>query len=288
MALGFCTPQFYSFTQDFKDSERDVPYVVTPIPVVNEMLRLAQPLPGDILIDLGSGDGRIVINAAKEFGIKAVGIEIDPELVNKSKMNALRAGVGRLVEFRRQDLFTVVLRPYSILTMYLLPEINQRLLPKIFREMRPGSRVISHDFDMGEWLPDETGTVFGEWLHLVNMWIVPANVSGLWRLTLNQPAEEANLQFSLQLTQRFQVIKGSLTRPEQPAKVIQNTSLKGNKIAFSISEFRSGQEVTMFFQGQIKGEIISGTLEVSGNRGLIHKTAWRARRSAGTMIKTIY
>jgi len=164
----------------------DVPFVVTPDNVTLAMLNLAKVIPEDYLIDLGSGDGRIVITAAKRFGARGLGVEIVPDLVAKSRAAAGAAGVSQRAIFREQDLFQTDLAPASVITMYLLPEVNLQLRPKLLH-LRPGTRIVSHDWDMGEWQPDKTVTVdvpdkpIGrEKLSRVHLWIVPARVDGAW------------------------------------------------------------------------------------------------------------
>jgi SAM-dependent methyltransferase len=140
--------------------EPDVIYVPTPQPVVEAMLELAQVKAADVVYDLGSGDGRIVITAAKKYGAHGVGIEMDPALVKKARENAAAAGVASRVRFVTADLFTTDLRPASVVTLYLLQSINERLRPKLVRELKPGARVVSHVFNMGpEWPPEQTITV---------------------------------------------------------------------------------------------------------------------------------
>jgi SAM-dependent methyltransferase len=136
------------------DSPHIAPFVTTPHEVVSRMLELAEIKQGDVLYDLGSGDGRIVVAAAKKFGIRAVGFEIDPVLVKDSRQIIKQAGLERLVEIREQDIRTVDFSPASVVTMYLYPAANLRLRPVLMRELKPGSRVISHDFGMGSWKPD--------------------------------------------------------------------------------------------------------------------------------------
>ena len=140
-------------------SKQIVPFVPTPQAVVDKMLALAQVKKGDVLYDLGSGDGRIVIAAAKKYGIKAVGFEVDPELIQKSRANIRKAGLEHLAEIRAQDILTVDLSPASVVTMYLLPSVNMTLRPKVWRELKPGARLVSHAFDMGDWEPDKTELV---------------------------------------------------------------------------------------------------------------------------------
>ena len=153
-----------------------VPYVPTPQEVVERMLELAQVKKGDVVYDLGSGDGRIVVTAAKKYGVKAIGFEIDPERIKESKENIAKAGVGNLVEIRQQDIRTVDLSGASVLTMYLLPEVNLMIRPNIWKHMKPGSRVVSHDFDMGDWKPLKTEHIkdSSTWDHTLYLWHVEA------------------------------------------------------------------------------------------------------------------
>jgi tRNA G37 N-methylase Trm5 len=153
-----------------------VPYVPTPQEVVDRMLELAQVKKGDVVYDLGSGDGRIVITAAKKYGVKAIGFEIDPERIRESTENIKKAGVGHLVEIRQQDIRSVDLSAASVLTMYLLPEVNLMIRPNIWKQMKPGSRVVSHDFDMGDWKPVKTENIkdASSWDHTLYLWHVPA------------------------------------------------------------------------------------------------------------------
>ena len=189
----------------------DVPFVVTPDNVTNAMVQLANVGPEDYLIDLGSGDGRIVIAAAKR-GARGLGIEIVPDLVAKSRESALAAGVANRAFFREQDLFKTDLSPATVITMYLLPEVNLQLRPRLLH-LRPGTRIVSHDWDMGEWQPDRTilvdapdkpiGREKNSKLHL---WIVPAHVQGDYCGTGKAKGVE------LRLAQEFQRFRGQLNR----------------------------------------------------------------------------
>ena len=164
----------------------DVPFVVTPDNVTVAMLQIARVGPEDFVLDLGSGDGRIVITAAKRFGARGLGVEIVPELVEKSREAARNMGVAQHAHFREQDLFKTDLSPASVITMYLLPEVNLQLRPRLL-QLRPGTRVVSHDWDMGEWEPDKTAkldvpdkSIGREKTSKVHLWIVPARVEGTW------------------------------------------------------------------------------------------------------------
>ncbi len=164
----------------------DVPYITTPDSVTLEMLRIADVNAGDHVIDLGSGDGRIVVTAAKRFGASGLGVEIVPDLVRQSIDNARRAGVADRAAFRQQDIFETDLSPATVVTLYLLPEFNLRLRPALLA-LKPGTRIVSHDWDMGDWKPDRTVTldvpdkkIGREKRSHVHLWRVPARVQGLW------------------------------------------------------------------------------------------------------------
>ena len=150
--------------------EADVPFVVTPQSTVNHMLELAGVSADDVVYDLGSGDGRIPITAAERYGARGVGIEIKPDLVRRARTNASVSGVGDRVEFRRQDLFEAEFSEATVVTLYLFPEINIKLRPLLFEQLAPGTRVVSHSFDMDAWAPDSTTRVNGDVLYL---WTIP-------------------------------------------------------------------------------------------------------------------
>jgi ribosomal protein L11 methylase PrmA len=148
----------------------DVIFVPTPQEVVEDMLRLANVGKGDILYDLGSGDGRIAITAAKKYGIKATGIDIDPERIREATENARKAGVTDRVQFRQEDLFQANFRDATVVTLYLLPDLNVKLRPKLWNELKPGTRIVSHQFDMGKWKPEKTLESEGRTIYF---WTVP-------------------------------------------------------------------------------------------------------------------
>ena len=153
---------------------QDVPDVRTPLVVVNEMLRLAAVSADDVVYDLGSGDGRIVIAAARDRGARGVGFEIDPDLVAQAVERARRLGLAERVTFRQDDLFKADLREATVVTLYLSPDLNRRLRPKLLEELRPGSRIVSHNFDMGDWKPTRTIQVTSnEGTHALHLWVVP-------------------------------------------------------------------------------------------------------------------
>ena len=185
----------------------EVPFITTPDRVTVAMLAIAGVGPRDRVIDLGSGDGRIVITAARRFGARGLGVEIDPALVERSRANARQAGVEGRVEFREQDLFKTELTAATVVTMYLLPDVNLALRPSLLA-LAPGTRIVSHDWDMADWLPDRTLTldvpdkaIGREKLSRIHLWIVPAAVAGAWC----GPRGTA-----LRLEQRFQLAQGRL------------------------------------------------------------------------------
>jgi SAM-dependent methyltransferase len=194
-------------------AQEEVPFVTSPDNVTLEMLRLADVGPRDYLIDLGSGDGRIVILAAKRFGARGMGVEIVPDLVQRSRSSAAAAGVADSARFEVQDLFQTDLSPASVVTMYLLPEVNLQLRPRILA-LKPGTRIVSHDWDMGDWKPDRTSVldVPDKKVGLaksskVHLWIVPAQFNGLW--CGSGPLKD----YSLRLRQKHQEAEGEIARP---------------------------------------------------------------------------
>jgi len=193
----------------------EVPFVTTPDNVTLEMLRIANVGPQDHVIDLGSGDGRIVILAARRFGATGLGVEIVPELVRQSLRSARDAGVAERVSFREQDLFQTDLSGATVITMYLLPQVNLQLRPALLA-LKPGTRIVSHDWDMGDWQPDRSTVVPVPDKKLgldkssrVHLWVVPARFEGLWCGT------GLIHEFSLQLAQAHQQVQGKLARRER-------------------------------------------------------------------------
>ncbi len=235
----------------------DVPYVPTPHELVDLMLDMADVGPGDHLIDLGSGDGRIVIAAVRDRGVpSAVGVEIDPARIEEANANARAAGVEDRVVFERGDLFEKDFSDATVLTMYLLRTINLRLRPIILENLAPGTRVVSHVFDMADWTPDRT-----EWIGSVPvyLWIVPARVAGDWVLETGDDAPS----FALSIMQNFQRIQGTATR-DGTRHLLASATLHGNEIRF---EFGGEQFVGMVDGDTIRGRTVSGM-----------ERSWHARR----------
>jgi hypothetical protein len=201
------------------EDDLDVPYVPTPMRVVDRMLEMAAVGPADYLIDLGSGDGRIPVAAARR-GARALGVDIDPLRIDEAHAAARFAGVETRARFRRQDLFATPLREATVVTMYLLPSVNLALRPRILTELRPGTRVLSHNFTMGDWQPDAAEELDASHIYL---WIVPAVVGGSWTVRL---ADGGVLP--LELEQRFQEVSGTLG-----GRPIREAALRGTDFRFT-------------------------------------------------------
>jgi SAM-dependent methyltransferase len=248
---------------------KDVPYVPTPQKTVEKMLALAEVSGEDLLYDLGCGDGRIVITAATRYGTRGIGVDIDPSLVRMSQENAGRANVSHLVQFIQADLFRIDFREASVVTLYLLQHINIQLRPKLLNDLRPGSRIVSHAFDMGEWQSDQM--VNGKF-NRIYLWVVPANASGVWKWDSTSAEGDAE-HFTIEIIQRFQEVTGTASAKGSPMP-IEFGKIVGDNIHFTMmSEAGSAR-----FEGKVQGHIIEGTIESAGGR-----TAWRATRDPATM-----
>src|SRR5512134_2974480 len=170
-ALGLCLASLaITASAQTAPPALDVPYVPTPQPVVDAMLRLAKVKRGDVLYDLGSGDGRIVITAAKRYGVRGTGVDIDPQRIREANANARKAGVAGRVRFVNEDLFQIDFSDATVVTLYLLPRLNLQLRPRLISELRPGTRIVSHGFDMGDWQPERVVEVGSSTIYL---WTVP-------------------------------------------------------------------------------------------------------------------
>ena len=255
----------------------EVPYVQTPQNVVDAILELAAVGADDRLIDLGSGDGRIVITAARRYGTLGLGIEIDPRLVELATRNAERTGVAGRARFVQQDLFETDFSAATVLTLYLLPDVNLALRPKLLDTLAPGTRIVSHDWDMGEWRPDRSVTVPApgkpvgrEQTSTVHLWIVPARVAGRWTGTIEDRGRARRIELTIE--QRFQDLGiGLATRAAPP--VFGSGSLVGNRLAFTLTQGGATQR----FEGSVRDDRIEGRVLI-GERQL----RWHANRRAAT------
>ncbi|MPZ38410.1 MAG: methyltransferase domain-containing protein [Rhizobiales bacterium] len=231
---------------------KDVVWVPSPQALVDRMLDMAKLAPGEYHMDLGSGDGRTVITAAKRGAI-AVGVEYNPNMVALARENAKQAGVGDRATFIEGDLFKADISKANVITLFLLPDINLRLRPKLL-DLRPGTRIVSNSFDMGDWTPDQTIQAGGEctsWCR-AHLWIVPAKVGGTWKLPDGG---------ELTLEQKYQTITGSLRMGSS------NMNISNGKVIADQVTFTAG---TMQYTGRVSGNTIEGIAQTS--------TSWRATR----------
>ena len=262
-----------------------VEFIPTPQDVVVEMLKAAQVTKEDIVYDLGCGDGRFVITAAKMFGARGVGIDIDSTLISKCRVNAEKAGVAERVNFLTQDLYETDISEATVVTIYLLPELNLLLRPKLLKELKPNTRVVSHAFDMGDWLPDRQGVVknarfymapdfFFEQDATFYLWVIPAKAAGTWCWEV--PSIISKEPYRLHLTQKYQILKGYLTMQNRRLP-IKDIKLSGNHLHFTSPAYLKGRKVTVDYRGTIEGNVINGMIEVK--EGPLSKTyPWRAFR----------
>jgi SAM-dependent methyltransferase len=248
----------------------DAPYVPTGSMTIDEMLRICRVTKDDIVYDLGSGDGRIVIAAAKNFGARGVGIEIDPGLIEQSRQNAVKAGVEERVRFIEQDLFKADFGEATVVTLYLLPEMNLKLRPLLIRQLNPGSRVVAHDFPIAGWQPDRVERSF---LSTIYFWVVPANASGEWEW---QEARSPGQLRRLKLGQLFQQVRGSLRTPSSVLP-LSDALIKGDYISFTVNEADGSAVTTAKYEGRIRGNTIEGTVQRAGRSGTL-RSYWSAKR----------
>jgi SAM-dependent methyltransferase len=255
--------------------ELDVPYEPSSENVVRAMLEIAQVGKDDLVYDLGCGDGRIVIATAQKAGARGVGVDLDPVRIKESLENARKAKVTNRVQFFQQDLFQTDIAKATVVMLYLWPEVNLKLRPKLLRELKPGTRVVSHSHDMGSWEPDQTlRTTDG---HRVYFWVLPANVTGIWKWDL--PGEKE--RYVMKLSQQFQRVSGTLQLGPDEIPV-KNLKLRGDRLQFVTERFFKGRKQTQRFIGRVQGHLVQGTAEetTAGSQG---KQTWKAKRDPLSM-----
>lgn len=257
------------YTPQVGQEGKDVIWVPTPQALVDRMLQIAGVTARDYVVDLGSGDGRTVITAAKKLGARALGIEYNPDMVELSKRNAVKEGVAGRASFMKADIFETDFSDATVITMYLLPQLNLKLRPKI-SGMKPGTRVVSHAFSMDDWQPDQIETVEGRTAYL---WIVPAKVEGTWRWDIPSGGPRS---YELLLRQHFQMVEG-LVRADSKTGQVRNLKLRGDRITFSVMEFAGVETVIQRdFAGRVSGNTIEGTMKLPNGTGEMKWTATRA------------
>ena len=270
VALAGFAAGFGAAAADLEPVKNAGPYVPSPQSVVADMLRYAEVGPGDFVIDLGSGDGRIVLTAAKVFGARGFGVEIKEELVKRANEAAHREGVADRVKFVKQDLFKTDVSQATVVTMYLLPDTVNLLKDKFLAELRPGTRIVSHDYGLTGWIPEKYTQfdledkvhISGVTTTIIWLYLVPAKVAGKWSLQL--PPAYSKQPMTLQLKQQLTRVSGSarLDGKEYP---LEDVKLRGDRISFKLAG-RKGE-----FTGQVKDRTIEGILEAGGA-----KSPWSA------------
>ena len=236
------------FTPQVGQAGKDVIWVPTPEDLVERMLRMAQTTPNDFVIDLGSGDGRIAIAAAKKFNARSMGIEYNPDMVELSTRNAAKEGVAGKVRFAKADIFESDFSQASVITMYLLPGLNLKLRPKLL-DMKPGTRIVSHQFNMDDWQPDEVTNIEGRRAYF---WLVPAKVAGTWRLVSGGEVLDVTLE------QKYQMLEGTVKLGTINAG-LRDAKLHGDRIDFA---FVDQGGVRREFSGRVSGNALEGTMKL--------------------------
>lgn len=266
-----------AFAQDYGDT----PYVQTPQNIVDTMLALAKVRADDYVIDLGSGDGRMVITAAKRYGARGFGVDLDRRLVELSNANAAKAGVADRAVFYERDLHETDISRATILTLYLLPEVNLMIRPKVLDTLRPGTRIVSHDYDMGVWPPDYQTeleapgkTVGAVKTSKVFYWVVPGNAAGRWRWTVSREGRPE--VFELAVDQTFQKLSGTLTIAARPA-TLESAKLEGERIEVAATRGEGAARTRYEFSGRIINHVIEGRGRVI-HGGDDRAVSWRAAR----------
>lgn len=248
----------------------DVPFVPTPPVVVDAMLRLAGVGPEDYVIDLGSGDGRIVIAAARKHGARGLGVEIDTALVGEARREARRQGVEGRVEFKADDLLGMDIGRATVVTMYLYPRLMLQMRPRLIADLKPGARVVSHEFGMEGWEPDERVTVavpdkpYGPPSSDVLLWIVPADARGVWQWRL--VAGGTTVDHEITLSQDFQKLRGGPT--------VEAGAMKGDEIRLVLASSETGAALRHEYRGRVSGNSIRGIVRLPGGEEL----PWNATR----------
>jgi SAM-dependent methyltransferase len=236
------------FTPQVGQAGKDVIWVPTPEELVERMLRMAQATPNDFVIDLGSGDGRIAIAAAKKFNARSMGIEYNPDMVEVSNRNAAKEGVAGKARFVKADIFESDFSQATIITMYLLPGLNLKLRPKLL-DMKPGTRIVSHQFNMDDWQPDEVTNIDGRRAYF---WLIPAKVAGTWRFQSGSDGLDVTLE------QKYQTLEGTVKLGTVNAG-LRDARLAGDKISFA---FVDQGGVRRDFTGKVSGNTMEGTMKL--------------------------
>ena len=283
VALAFALPLSVRSAEERERGVGDVVYVPTPQVVVDEMLTMAKTGPNDFIIDLGSGDGRMVITAAKKFGARGFGVDLSDDLLAEAQANAKAAGVADRAEFRKQNLFETDLKQATIISTYLLPEMNEKLRPKILN-LKPGTRVVAHDYHMGDWRPDEQKTlsvpekiVGTPGISYTYLWIVPAKIGGRWTSEFKHATGSTAAEF--EFAQEYQIAGGSMKIGAQTLK-LPDFRVVGDQVGFAVLAKPGDAASRHEFRGTIKGDAIDGTVTI-GTGAAQKQYPWSAARAGG-------
>ena len=242
------------------------PYLPSTTLAVEEMLRVADIKPQDVVVDLGSGDGRIPIAAARYFGARGFGVDIDAKLVAEANENARAAGVADRVQFFQRDIMATDIREATVVTLYLLPSLVNRVRPKLLAELRPGARIVAHDYGIEGWKPDRTVQISKTYY----VYIVPAAVGGKWRLEARLPQGERN--YDVDIKQQYQELSGG-ARVQGGFLPLFEPRLEGERIRFVLVDDQHAH----FFEGRVSGVLMEGTVK-SGIGNAQVENRWRATR----------
>jgi len=265
-------------------AEPSVPYVPTPQVVVDRMLQMARITPQDYVIDLGSGDGRIVITAAKKYAARGFGVDLNPVRIKESVENAAKAGVSERVAFYQRNLFETDFSEATVITMYLLPRVNLDLRPKLLA-LKPGTRIVSHDFSMDDWKADEAfslevddkyGAGGGSGTSTIYFWVVPAKAAGAWQWQSSVGGKPQSYEMTLE--QNFQMLNGTVRVGGRSAK-LQDAKLRGEQISGNFTIEVNGGTVKHELTGRVTGAGIEGSVKLTGGRS-VGQQEWSATRSA--------
>lgn len=278
----------FEFDQTLGQGSEIDPFGTSHKALVEEMLKMTGTGRKDVVYDLGSGDGRIPIMAAEKFGARGVGIELRKELVEESRQNAKKAGVAKRVRFIHGDIFKTDISPATIVTLYLFPRTNLKLRPKLLTDLRPGTRIVALDFGIEGWPRDSEKAIrdpdYPEDFSTLYFWIVPANVSGEWQVSLSRKNIPVNT-FTMQLEQTYQHVRG-IAKIGNKDVPLRNVMLRGDNLTFSVDLPGFSQKTTLKFNGKIKQHRLrgmaqqstGGKTETSGMR-----TRWQAVRNPDTI-----
>ena len=263
-----------------KKPKLDVPYVPTEQNAVEEMLKVAKVTAGDYVIDLGCGDGRIVVTAAKKYKARGLGVDLDPKRIRESKQNATKAGVTDLVEFRQGNALKTDVSRANVVTLFLLERVNVWLRPRLFAQLAPGTRVVSNSFSMRDWKPDKEVKHPDAYDNVIYFWVMPASVGGTW--TWQAAPGGKGVAGSLELEQEFQAVKGTVSLAQAAAAPVAEASVTGKELRFTVTVGAGDGKVAVVYRGSVDGDQIKGTQEWRGgaNAGTY---PWIAKRKAADL-----